>query len=61
MPNKIQTNRRPDKAQDKKKRQREGRERLSERDEDDVPQESYRDGSVYEEPPPPQRRARRRR
>ena len=57
MPNKSRSKARPAKSPDKKQRQREGRERLSERDEDDVPQETYRDGSVYEEPPPPQRRA----
>jgi hypothetical protein len=61
MPNKTQSKRRSDKTQEKKQRQRDGRERLAERDEDDVPQETYRDGSVYEEPPPPKRCATRRR
>jgi hypothetical protein len=38
--------------QEKARRQREGFERRNGRDEDDVPQETYRDGSVYEETPP---------
>ena len=61
MPKQTLKTRRADKTQDTKQRQREGRERLSERDEDDVPQETYRDGSVYEEPPRPQRKTARKR
>jgi hypothetical protein len=61
MPSNTRNIRRSDKVEDNRKRQREGHERLAERDEDDIPQETYRDGSVYEEPPPPERRATRRR
>jgi hypothetical protein len=61
MPSNTRNIRRSDKVEDNRKRQREGHERLAERDEDDIPQETYRDGSVYEEPPLPKRRATRRR